>query len=444
MKRNPFRVLAGFFALVLLAWSAPVLAGDFTAGAAATDITPDLDKWDVPSSGYGDRGPEPMKGAHDHVFCKALVASDGAGKTAIVTCDLIGISSDLRGKVLANVKDLGITDRNLMMTATHTHSGPGSMRKNFIAGLVFGRYNAELTRWTADRIAGAIAKADRSREPAVIKAGAARLEGVTRNRRDPAGSYNYETRRFGKSYDPRSPENRTDPELIVLRVDSKQGNTKAVLFNFATHATVLGADNMRISADWPGVAQREIEKAVPGAVALFVNGAIGDQAPAMDKESPRSDLEYMRFIGEKVAAAVLGAMEDAETIEPTPVRAEMVRREVPPGNSIMGIPAPKSLIKYYFPEMPLQVVRLGNALLMGAPVEMESEMGLVMKDSARGLGVEYPLVAGLANDTMLYCMTADEFAEGGYEVGNTIFGKIEAGLIIGEQMLLVDKVMADH
>ncbi|MFO8058212.1 MAG: neutral/alkaline non-lysosomal ceramidase N-terminal domain-containing protein [bacterium] len=444
MHRKARNVYLALLAMVLLFFSVPALAGEFSAGASKADITPDLTRWDVPSSGYGQRGPEPMKGVHDHVFCKALVAADAENKAAIVTCDVIGISSDLRNKVLEQVQDLGITDRDLMMTATHTHSGPGAMRKNFIAGLVFGRYNEELTQWIADRVAAAIEEADRAREPAVLKAGRTRLEGVTRNRRDPAGSYNYDTRRFSKAYDPENPENLTDPELTVLRVDSKSGKTMAVLFNFATHSTVLGSDNMQISADWPGVAQREVEKAIPGAAALFVNGAIGDQAPAMDKNSEKTDLEYMQYIGGKVASGVLEVMEDTEPVPATPVRAEMVRREIPPGDSLMGYPAPKSLIKYYFPEMPLQAVRLGNVVLMGAPVEMESEMGLIMKDSARGQGVTYPVVAGLANDTMLYCMTADEFAEGGYEVGNTIFGKIEAGLILGEQMLLVNKVMGTH
>ncbi len=441
MKTNHKIVPVVMTVLLFLLFSLPALGSGFSAGAASADITPDLDRWDVPSSGYGDRGPKPMEGVRDHVFCKALIVADNENKAAIVACDIIGVSKDLRDKVLEKVDGLGINDGNLMMTATHTHSGPGAMRKNFIAGLVFGRYNEELTDWTADQIADALKEAEDKRGPAILKAASSRLSGVTRNRRDPASSYNYDTRRFSPAYDPDNPKNRTDPELIVLRIDDTNGNTKAVLFNFATHPTVLGANNMRISADWPGVARREIEKAVPGAVALFVNGAIGDQAPAMDKKSPRKDEEYLSYIGNKVAHGVIDALDKAVPVSAVPVVSRIVYREVPPGNTIMGYPAPKSLINYYFPEMPLQVVRVGDAVLMGAPVEMESEMGLVMKESARGQGVRYPVVAGLANDTMLYCMTPDEFAQGGYEVSNTIFGKIEAGLIIGEEMLLVGEVM---
>ena len=93
--------------------------------------------------------------------------------------------------------------------------------------------------------------------------------------------------------------------------------------------------------------------------------------------------------------------------------------------------------------MPLQVVRIGDVVLMGAPLEMVAEMGMTMKNGARGIGARYPLVAGLANNTMLYCVTPDDFPDGGYEVGNTIFGEIEAGMVIGEQMLLVRKLMGE-
>lgn len=434
MKKNK---VAGWLTLVIFwIFSVTAYSQTFLAGAGAADITPDLSAMKVPSSGYGERGPQPMQGVHDPVFCKVLVVADEADKAAIVTCDLIGISGELRAAVLEQIQAAGFDDRNLMMSATHTHSGPGAMNKNFIAGLVFGRYNQDLVDQTALRIGAAIIDADARKEPCTLRVAAVKLDDVTRNRRDPAGSYNYDTRRFSSAYDPDHPENTVDPELIALRFDAHSGRTIAVIINFASHATVLGADNLLISADWPGEAQRKVEAALPGTVALLMNGAIGDQAPAM-LEDDRTDWEYVEDIGGKVAAAALAALEQAEPVKAAPVRAVMVRREVPPGNSVMGYRVPSSLIKRYFPEMPLQAVRLGQVVIMGAPVEMAAEIGLALKAGAKGQGYDYALVAGLANDIMLYCATPEDFERGGYEVDNTIFGKIEAGLIIGEQMLLV-------
>ena len=190
------------------------------------------------------------------------------------------------------------------------------MAKNFIAGLVFGRYNDELVERTAERLSAAIIDADARKEPCTLRAASINLEDVTRNRRDPAGSYNYDTRRFSSAYDPDNPKNTVDPELIVLRFDADSGQTIALIMNFATHGTVMGADNMLISADWPGAAQRKLEAALPGTVALFMNGAIGDQAPAMDQDS-RTDWEYVEDIGGKVAEGALAEGYDVprDTVE---------------------------------------------------------------------------------------------------------------------------------
>lgn len=428
--------------LIAMVWSMPAGAGTFIAGAAVADITPDVNTMKVPSGGYGDRGPKPMEGVLDPVRCKALVASDGESKAALVTCDLISISPRLRQKVLAGVAGIGIDDHNLMMAASHTHSGPGAMMKNAIAGLVFGRYNEVLVQQTADRIVSAIKEADAGMDTAVIKIAEKKLDDVTRNRRDPAGSYNYDTRRFNSDYDPNHPHNITDPMLTVVRFDGTDGSPIAVLFHFSAHGTVMGSDNMLFSADWAGRAQAGVEAAFPGTVAMYMTGAQGDQAPAM-LEDDISDKEYLDIIGNKVADGVVSIMDRARPVEATPIRAIMVHREIPPGNKVMGMTVPKSLVKHYFPEMPLQVIRMGELVLMASPVEMMAEIGLAMKHGAKGQGAAWPLAVGVANGLLLYCVTPEEFPLGGYEVGNTIFGKIEAGILIGEQMMLVRRVLRE-
>ena len=441
--------LKAALAVITLLTAGPGMAADFMAGAAKADITPDVQKMEIPSSGYGNRGKKPMEGVHDPVYCKALALTDGEEKAAIVTCDLSGISPSVRQMIIERLDGQGYTDENLMMTASHTHSGPGALEDNIYARVVFGGYNEEYAISVADRVAAAIRQADAGMEHAVLKAGTATVKDATRNRRDPAKSYDYDTRRFTDAYEPERPENVVDPEVTVLKIDGIDGSPIAVMFNFATHGTVLGADNMLISADWPGVTQREIEDRYPGAVAMFVNGAIGDQAPAMDDDDT-SDMEYLEIIGKKVAAGVFDAAESAEPITAYPVVPVMERREVPAGNlvidsSLNGKPIhikfPKAFVRHYFPEVPLQAVRLGDAVIMGTPMEMVSDIGHAMKAGAKGQGISYPVVAGLANAKLFYCVTPDDFPQGGYEVGLTIYGKTEAAMLIGEQMLLVRDTM---
>ena len=425
----------------LLSWSAASFAQTFQAGAALADITPDVHKWKVNSIGYFSH--KVMTGVHDRVYCEALAMGDGQGEAVIVTCDLMGTPPVLRRKVLDGLAGAGIGDDNLLFSCSHTHSGPGNMMPNLIARLGFGAYNEELTQWTADQIISAVKDARASMKPAVLKVAVTTVANATRNRRDPAGSYDYDTRRFSSAYDPDNPENLIDPALTVIKVDGEDGSPIALLFHFATHGTVLSAQNLDLSADWSGAARAKVEAHAPGYVVMYMNGTEGDQAPAMDQDD-HTDFEYLDIIGVKVADAALAALDNAATVAAAPVTAVMERRAMPPGKVVMGYHVPSALIKHYFPELPLQAVRVGDVVFMAAPLEMVTAIGQTLKSGARGQGARYPIVAGLANDTLLYCATPEDFPKGGYEVGNTIFGEIEAGVVIGEQMLLVRKLMASE
>jgi neutral ceramidase len=436
------RLAGGWLLLILLlTLGRMAAAGTFMAGAATADITPDVHKWKVNSIGYGSH--KVMTGVHDHQFCEALAVSDGVNEAMIITCDLMGTPPVLRAKVLKGLDGTGLTDSNLLMACSHTHSGPGNMMPNLIARVAFGGYQEPLTQWTADQIIAAAKQARAAMKPAQMKVAATKLEGVTRNRRDPAGSYDYDTRRFTAAYDPKNPENATDPALTLIKIDGVDGAPIAMMFHFATHGTVLGPKGLDLSADWIGPARAKLIAAAPGYTVMYMNGAQGDQAPAMDQSNPISDVEYLDVIGGKVADGVLGIMNQAAPAEAVPIRTVMARLPVSPGDKVLGYRLPKMLTKKYFHELPLQAVRLGDVVFMALPVEAVTEVGQAMKSGARGQGVRYPLVAGLANDHLMYTATPHDFERGGYEVDNTVLGPPEAGIIIGEQMLLVRQVERD-
>jgi neutral ceramidase len=125
-----------------------------------------------------------------------------------------------------------------------------------------GRYDADLRREIGKRIASAIISASGHRQPARIGwAVTAAPEFVSDRRRE-------------------DPDQVTDPEVFVIRVDGEDGKPIAALADFAAHGTCLGPDNMLVSADYPGYFQRRLESRIGGgAVAMFANGAQGDQAP---------------------------------------------------------------------------------------------------------------------------------------------------------------------
>ena len=106
--------------IVVFATSAGDAAEDLRVGAAAVVITPPVG---TPMAGYYfERAAE---GVHDDLFAKALVLEQGETKAALVSLDLI---STPFGMVEAAREEIeratGIPGRNVMISATHAHTGP--------------------------------------------------------------------------------------------------------------------------------------------------------------------------------------------------------------------------------------------------------------------------------------------------------------------------------
>jgi hypothetical protein len=99
-----------------------------------------------------------------------------------------------------------------------------------------------------------------------------------------------------------------DSELGVIRIDSSEGNPIAVVFNFCAHpATTIDGDYMH--GDYSGFAAQEIEAALPGAIALFTQGSLGNgnSIPIF------GTVEDAKKSGHKLAVEVLRVLPDIQT-----------------------------------------------------------------------------------------------------------------------------------
>ncbi|MCP5113360.1 MAG: hypothetical protein GY953_21210, partial [bacterium] len=86
--------------LWLLALSSTLVAADYRAGVARTDITPMGPIW---LSGYAGRS-KPSEGVQQSLWAKALAIEDGSGgRLVIVTTDLIGLPRAMSDEVAARV-----------------------------------------------------------------------------------------------------------------------------------------------------------------------------------------------------------------------------------------------------------------------------------------------------------------------------------------------------
>lgn len=374
--------LAILFATCL--WTVPVEA-TFRAGAAKVDITPPKG---IPLGGYSARLGRGNQGFHDRVYAKALVLDDGRHQMVFVTADLI--ASDLKfHRAIAGARKIDPT--MLMLCASHTHSGPGALSNSVVGVIALGAYNPKFYRWLRDKFIDVVAKAQKNLTPAKIAVGIGKLKGRNRNRR--------------------RGETITDPQLAVVRVDHQDGRPMGVLFNFSAHGTVLGSKNMLVSADWMGAAQEEVEKRLKG-VALYANGAEGDQSPRTGGGKTRFD--RCRKMGVVVAQ---GVEKLYKKLKPTSkVKLAGIGEEFVLPQTVKSPFLGKS--KSF-----LQVLVIGDVAFIGLPGEYTAPLGLEIKKKIRKLGYRDAVAMGLANDHLGYVLTPQQFDRGGYEAETSFYGR---------------------
>jgi hypothetical protein len=113
----------------------------------------------------------------------------------------------------------------------------------------------------------------------------------------------------------RQPTHPLDPRVGLLIFKDAGNRVRAVLVNYACHAVVLGADNLEISADYPGVMCDYVEKQLgAGTLCLFVQGAAGDINP-FDATTPVKDgaFDLVEKTGLALGRKVVGAVNQAKT-----------------------------------------------------------------------------------------------------------------------------------
>lgn len=269
--------------------------GGILAGAARRDITPPIG---IGLMGMADPT-QIAEGIHTRLYATAVVLMDSSSgeKIALVTCDLLAATQGLRAEVLEKIGERGFDDRNLLLCATHTHSGPGGyflyLVYNFGIGL-----KPSVFRFIAGQIGRAICEADDAKAPAAIAFGSTPLYGLTRNRSIEAHLADHgldlERGHGSPEMDPEGPSHTIDTSMRAIRIDRCDGTEcrpMGLFANFGIHGTLLKHDNHLYSGDVHGVAVQLLEAMVQereapqaGSAAFlcaYSNGAQGDISPCV-------------------------------------------------------------------------------------------------------------------------------------------------------------------
>jgi len=343
----------------------------------------------------------PSAGTQDPLAARALVLESGATRVAWVTLDLIAVDRAFTRALQERLAAVGVPAAALIVSASHTHSGPGAFLDSGLMSVVAtDRLDTVVREALVAAAAAVIRQADSARVPAMVATISVPAPPVTLSR-------------LGRPL---------DSEIVVLKVTSMSGAPLALLWNFSIHGTMLSASNLRLSGDVMGVASARLEQKL-GAPALFVNGAVGDVSPARHGEAA------LRETADLLAAAVEGGWTRAR---PAPVSTlRVVRRQV-------GLPAAALSLRGClggwvpaFVRLPLWSalpddtelvgVALGETGWVTIPGELQTALGQAIKREGRELFAS-TFVAGLSNDYLGYFVTPIDAQRSGYVACATLYG----------------------
>lgn len=274
----------------------------FRAGFGRVDITP------PPGVGLAGNGPEGNQstGHRLRLYARVMVLEDERGnRLGLVVTDLpLGSALLHRAVAESTVVSSGIGPDRLVISATHTHSGPGHYLDATVynsQGAAVEGYDEVFVDSLARRISRTIEQVAKAElRPARVAWGSRLIWGLTRIRSLPAMVRNFPAPvTWPGTPTGLLPEYRfVDPELSLLRVDLKDpvtgGYRPAGAFSiFAMHGTGNGSSNTLLDPDIQGIVARRLERHIdrelnqdrgprfaPRAVYLFANSNEGDVSPA--------------------------------------------------------------------------------------------------------------------------------------------------------------------
>ena len=421
MNRLPFlRITASF--LILSFCHAPVSAQvrnykGWKAGVARVVITPDQPLW---MAGYANRD-HPSEGKLVDLWAKALALQDSAGKQVVlVTADLVGIPKKLSDHIRDELKRrFNLSRSQIAINTSHTHTGPvlaNALVDIYPVDSIQQHAIDQYTGQLGEKIVALVDKALHSMEPVQLYAG----NGVTRfqvNRKNNVEST------LSLQSDLNGPN---DYAVPVIKVENNKGELIAVAFGYACHNTVLAG--YKWSGDYAGFAQLELEKAHPGATALFLQGCGADQNPL-----PRRTVQLARQYGRDLAAAVDRVLdEDMQLLSPhlTTAYAEVeLSLNTPPSKEeLIKMAAGFSDYRKRWANHLLSDMDRGETLRTSYPYPVEvwklgdQPMIILGGEVVVGYAIELKhifgqnvFVLGYSNDVMSYIPTAKILQEGGYE-----------------------------
>lgn len=338
----------------------------------------------------------------DPLRVRALVLDDGTTRVVWVTLDAVAVDRSFTERVRSALAGRGGPAATVIVSASHTHSGPGAFLDSWLMGMVAAdALDPSVRDVMVEDVLGAVGQAEASRVPAGIATTRVSGPPVTKGR-------------LGAS---------SDPDLVVMKVATASGVPVALVWNYAIHGTMLPPRNLELSGDVMGLVSNTLEREL-GVPALFVNGAVGDASPVGHGR------EAMERTAVELTAAVRAAWHTTGTPVAVTPAAKTTRAALPaPALSLRNCLTawlPRALrVPLGFAladSVELTAVALGDTVVVTVPGELQGRLGETLK---RAASPRWPhaMVAGLSNDYVGYFVTARDYDRTVYVTCAALYGR---------------------
>lgn len=406
--------------------------------------------------GYGDRN-EPNVGTYDALHTKAITISNGQNKIMIISNDLFGLSEEIVNRVVSGIREsFDIPEENIFISATHTHAAPDIYDWEYDKRFSQYKSNVEARDSIIQTMIENGLKSAKDLKPVKLAFGQSKGEGVASNR-----------------IDKNAP---VDDLISSIFLIGEKGLPIWTIVNYACHPTVLGADNLYVSSDYPGVVQRLMEEHFgEDSLCMFINGACGNQSTRFTRKS--QDFDEVKRLGSLLFESLLKAYENKTEIEDFTLGGVKEYFEFPRKQ----LPDKEEAVKHYqfmtdklnkaknnknlSPEelrgiitkhqgagitlkllevldeidlrAPIQLLRLGNIVFVGVPVELFNDYGFLIKEESK---FPHTIIAAYTNGVLGYIYTPESYEDGDYEAWSSPFD-INAGVFLTESVMgLMEKL----
>ena len=457
--------------IVSIAWFTLVMvlpnlarAGEFKAGAAAVVITPPVG---LPRGGAYSL--VRSVGVIEPLHAKAIVIEQGGEKAAFVALDVAYTPRTLVEAARKLITEqTGIAGERVMISATHTHSGPVLTRGNMMDAIT-GANTPQVVDYMSKLItliAKAVADANAKLAPANSSVAMGHEEHLSFNRRFVMkdGTFSWLGPRLSKNI--ARPAGPIDPDVGVWKLTSvgKPAKPLATYVNFAMHPTVIGGNKW--SPDYPGYLGRRLaEYFGPEMLTFFANGCCGNVNQVnVNWAAAQNGPAAAERVGTMLGAAVFRALPELElqqTFAPR-VRSKLITlqrrtftdeeiaeaRGMAPHitDSKHSIPARAKAVcildtieKQDTPlEVEVQVIAISDSLaIVALPGEMFVELGLALKQASP---FKHTFIAELANGSIGYIPNRSAYPEGLYEVVSARGAEGSGELLVEEAVKMLKEI----